>query len=42
MFTMFTPEPQLKSVQSSGAKNLAIRHHKKLLYLFYLLTLQNI
>ena len=31
-----------KSIHNSGAIFLAIWHHKKLLYLFYLLTLQNI
>ena len=29
------------SISIGGAKNLAIWHHKKLLYLFYYLTLQN-
>ena len=30
-----------KSIHIDGIINLAIWHHKKLLYLFYLLTLQN-
>ena len=31
-----------KSIHNSGAKNLVIWYYKKLFYLFYLLTLQNI
>ena len=30
-----------KSIHNSGGKNLAIWHHKKLIYLFYLLTCYN-
>ena len=32
----------IKSIHNSGPKNLVIWHHKKLFYLFYVLTLQNI